>query len=219
MDHRQPRMRSATVWLMFRQHAWESGSSWTGDAAVRALLHDPNLRDRHPSGTFSRWPIRTAWHTEASASTVNGYDLNRNWDVYRRPSGCPRSPRSERRSWTGCAAGNSIDLFFTAAQYGDRRVPRRIRRDRSPRRFFKALKEQHYFRSDTRPCPPVVPNIANREGRTWCRRSAPQKIPAFLMEQRIAYNGKLGHLAEIPDRISFGRELVQAIYTVVVQSR
>jgi hypothetical protein len=44
-----------------------------------------------------------------------------------------------------------------------------------------------------------------------------QKIPAFLMEQRIAYNGKLGHLAEIPDRISFGRELVQAIYTVVVR--
>ena len=44
-----------------------------------------------------------------------------------------------------------------------------------------------------------------------------QKIPAFLMEQRIAYNGKLGRLAEIPDRISFGRELVQAIYTVVVQ--
>jgi hypothetical protein len=36
------------------------------------------------------------------------------------------------------------------------------------------------------------------------------------MEQRIAYNGRLGHLPEIADRISFGRELVQTIYTVVL---
>ncbi|MEJ7665577.1 MAG: M14-type cytosolic carboxypeptidase [Hymenobacter sp.] len=27
-----------TVWLMFRQHSWESGSSWVGEGAVRALL-------------------------------------------------------------------------------------------------------------------------------------------------------------------------------------
>lgn len=26
------------VWLMFRQHSWESGSSWVGEGAVRALL-------------------------------------------------------------------------------------------------------------------------------------------------------------------------------------
>lgn len=33
-----------TVWLMFRQHAWESGSSWAGEGAVQALLRDSNLR-------------------------------------------------------------------------------------------------------------------------------------------------------------------------------
>ena len=37
-----------TVWLMFRQHAWESGSSWTGDGAVRALLHDTEAAHRRP---------------------------------------------------------------------------------------------------------------------------------------------------------------------------
>ena len=40
-------------------------------------------------------------------------------------------------------------------------------------------------------------------------------IPAFLMEQRIAYNGKLGHLPEIGDRVRFGGELVETIYKVV----
>ena len=35
-----------TVWLMFRQHAWESGSSWAGDGAVQALLRDSRLAAR-----------------------------------------------------------------------------------------------------------------------------------------------------------------------------
>src|SRR5262249_47948422 len=26
------------IWLMFRQHSWESGSSWVGEGAIRALL-------------------------------------------------------------------------------------------------------------------------------------------------------------------------------------
>ena len=34
------------------------------------------------------------------------------------------------------------------------------------------------------------------------------KIPAFLMEQRISNNPKLGHLPEIADRTAFGGQLV-----------
>ena len=36
------------------------------------------------------------------------------------------------------------------------------------------------------------------------------KIPAFLMEQRISHNPKLGHLPEVPDRMAFGAQLVGA---------
>jgi len=37
------------------------------------------------------------------------------------------------------------------------------------------------------------------------------KTAAFLMEQRVAYNQKLGRLPEIPDRVAFGGQLVRAV--------
>jgi len=37
------------------------------------------------------------------------------------------------------------------------------------------------------------------------------QIPAFLMEQRISFNAKLGHLPEVADRMAFGGQLVGAI--------
>jgi hypothetical protein len=42
-------------------------------------------------------------------------------------------------------------------------------------------------------------------------------IAGFVMEQRISYNPKLGHLPEIPDRVKFGRELVKALAQGVQQ--
>ena len=42
------------------------------------------------------------------------------------------------------------------------------------------------------------------------------QIPAFLMEQRVSYNEKLGHLPEIPDRIAFGGELVRAVAKAIL---
>ena len=41
------------------------------------------------------------------------------------------------------------------------------------------------------------------------------KIPAFLMEQRVARNDKLGGLPEIPDRLVFGGQLVRALARAV----
>ena len=42
-------------------------------------------------------------------------------------------------------------------------------------------------------------------------------IPGFIMEQRISFNPKLGHLPEIPDRMKFGEELVRALAKAVTQ--
>jgi hypothetical protein len=42
------------------------------------------------------------------------------------------------------------------------------------------------------------------------------QIPAFLMEQRISHNEKLGHLPEIPDRIAFGGQLVRAVAKAIL---
>lgn len=68
-----------TVWLMFRQHSWESGTSWVGEGAVRALLRDARgitwkiIPFCDPDGV-ARGGVRF---------NVHGYDLNRNWGRYR----------------------------------------------------------------------------------------------------------------------------------------
>ena len=142
----------------------------------------------------------------------NGYDLNRNWDVndaHRMPE--IDAQRKAILDWR--RAGNSIDLFFTlhnteTAEY--------LEGPPGPlaQAFFQALKEHTTF-DPTRPLSVVAPNTQPGRANVVQELGA-QKIPAFLMEQRIADNRKLGHLPEIPDRIRFGRELVQAIYTVVL---
>src|SRR5215831_19072180 len=35
-----------TIWLFFRQHSWETGSSWAGEGAVRELLSNAALREK-----------------------------------------------------------------------------------------------------------------------------------------------------------------------------
>jgi hypothetical protein len=200
-----------TVWLMFRQHAWESGSSWTGDGAVRALLHDLKLR------TSIRWKILPMADPDGVAKggvrfNRNGYDLNRNWDV-NNPHRMPEIEAQRTAILEWLHAGNSIDLFFTlhnteTAEYLEG-PPGSF-----AEAFFRALKEQTTF-DPTRPLSVVVPNTQPGRANVVQALGA-EKIPAFLMEQRIAYNGKLGRLPEIPDRISFGRELVQAIHSVLL---
>ena len=61
------------IWLMFRQHAWETGSSWVGDGAVRFLL-SPTMRARRVSAITSSsksslWQTRTAWRVGVSVLT------------------------------------------------------------------------------------------------------------------------------------------------------
>lgn len=90
---------SKTVWLMFRQHSWESGSSWSGEGAVRALLVD---KDLHKD---IRWKILPMADPDGVARggvrfNRNGYDLNRSWDV-EDAAKMPRSVPSAEPSQNG----------------------------------------------------------------------------------------------------------------------
>src|SRR5687768_17054511 len=143
-----------TVWLMFRQHAWESGSSWVGDAAVRSLLRETTLR----AGVL--WKILPVADPDGVAHggvrfNRNGYDLNRNWDV-NDPRKMPEiaAQRNAISEWV--RAGNSVALFFTlhnteTSEYLEG-PPSSLAED-----LFKTLKETTAF-NPSRPLLAVVPN-------------------------------------------------------------
>ena len=83
-DSAVPAEKKKHIWIFFRQHAWESGSSWAGEGAVRFLLsNDPEAVRIRRSTIFKIFPMCDpdgVTHGRVRFNT-NGYDLNRNWDV------------------------------------------------------------------------------------------------------------------------------------------
>jgi hypothetical protein len=215
-----------TVWLMFRQHSWETGSSWTGEGAVRALLRDdPESRRRRANIVWKIFPLCDPDGVARGGVRFNtlGYDLNRNWDSDD-PAKMPEitAQRAAVRAWA--KAGHRIALFFSlhnteTGEYleGPPEKGGEGKFREFAERFFQLLSTETTF-APTRPLTFAdATTTAGKPGRMNVVQGLYRdlKIPAFLMEQRISNNPKMGHLPEIPDRVKFGGELVEAIAKAV----
>jgi hypothetical protein len=211
-----------TIWLMFRQHSWETGSSWAGEGAIRTLLGTRSgLRDRMV------WKILPLCDPDGVARggvrfNVHGFDLNRNWDVVD-PVKMPEITvqRNAVKQWLD--GGHRIDLLLSlhnteTGEYlegpPDRQflpLAERVFDELSQHTSFAPTRSLSFAETTTTP---------GKKGRMTVIQGlyADFKIPGFLMEQRICFNPKLGHLPEIPDRVKFGGELVEALAAAVGQA-
>lgn len=215
-----------TIWLMFRQHSWESGSSWVGDAAVRTLLApdapSQDLRNR------IIWKILPLCDPDGVARggvrfNVNGYDLNRNWDVTD-PARMPEitAQREAVRKWL--QSGNHVDFFLSlhnteTGEYLEGPPDNGGNGKFKPlaERVFRTLSSETTF-APTRPLSYAAETTtAGKPGRMNVSQGLYKDfgIPGFIMEQRICFNPKLGHLPEVADREKFGAELVKALAKVI----
>lgn len=208
------------VWLMFRQHAWESGSSWVADSLVRTLLASARLRERFV------WKIFPMCDPDGVARggvrfNAKGYDLNRNWDAID-PQLTPEIAAQHGAVAAWLRAGNRIDLFLSlhnteTAEYleGPPKDGARVVGER-----FAAALERH---TSFEPSRPFFSSAATTTEGVRGRMTVVQglwrdfRLPAFLMEQRIAKNPKLGRVPGVPERVAFGRELPLAIAAALGQ--
>lgn len=213
------------VWLMIRQHSWETGSSWAGEGALRFLLSsDPRvvrIRDRI---IFHIFPLCDPDGVARGGVRFNlrGFDLNRNWDtvdLQKMPE--IAAQRKAVLSWVD--AGRTLDLFLSVhntetSEYLD--GPPGAGEGKFTQlsdRFFRLLKEKTSF-DPTRPLRYSEPTTTpGKAGRMTVAQGLyrDRKIPAFLMEQRIAFNSRLGHLPNVQDRLDFGRGLALAMCAAV----
>jgi hypothetical protein len=170
-----------TVWLMFRQHSWESGTSWVGDGAVRKMLED--------TGGIT-WKIFPFCDPDGVARggvrfNANGFDLNRNWDTID-PKRMPEIAAQHRAVADWVRSGKTIDLFFTlhnteTAEYlqGPPGPPLPL-----GQRFFDRLVKDTTF-APTRPYfTSETTTTAGMKGRMTVVQGLSHdfQIPAFLME-------------------------------------
>jgi hypothetical protein len=216
-----------TVWLMFRQHSWETGSSWAGEGAVRTLLSAEGAA----LGEQVTWKIFPLCDPDGVTLggvrfNRNGYDLNRNWDVedaVKMPE--ITAQRGAVAKWM--AAGRGIDFFLSlhnteTSEYleGPPEKGGNGRHAALARSVFDLLKAESTFAPTRDLFYSEVTTTAGMKGRMTVSQGLYRDhgIASFIMEQRISMNPKLGRLPLIEDRIRFGGELVRAVAKALVNS-
>lgn len=114
-DAATPREGKKTIWLMFRQYAGESGSSWVGDGAVRALLSESEeAAGLRRAAIWKIFPMADPDGVVHGGVRFNrkGYDLNRHWDAIdaaKEPE--IAAQHGAIKAWLD--AGNRIDAFLS----------------------------------------------------------------------------------------------------------
>jgi murein tripeptide amidase MpaA len=217
-----PEVKKKVLWLMFRQHAWETGTSWAGDGALRFLLADDQRAARIRDNVIVKiFPL--ADPDGAARGGVrfnrNGFDLNRNWDTLE-AGRMPEIFSQHKAILAWLDAGHRIDLFF--AQHNTEKSEyleaTAGAADPLAQRVFRLLKETTTFNptSDLRSA--AATTTPDKPGRMNVVQGLhhERRIPSLLMEQMIEYNARLGRCPTVMDRREFGAGLVRALAEALI---
>jgi hypothetical protein len=202
------------VWLMCRQHAWETGTSFVGEGAIRYLLSEEG------AGLRSSFEFRIIPMLDPDGCARggvrfnrNGYDLNRNWDT-----ADPKNPASRKLMPEICAAkdiinalpGRGIFLTLHNQETGEWLSGSEKHPEIAARLFTALQKETTFDPSETVPRGPVM-TIAPGRYSVYEFLDRERNLPAFLLEQGITAGKRLGHLPTSADRMEFGRQLIRVL--------
>lgn len=223
-DPATPDAGKKVVWLMARQHAWESFTSWVCEGALRFLL-SPNESARRirRETIFKIFPMGDPDGVARGGVRYNarGFDFNRNWDADDSDQ-TPEITAQRRAVFDWLDKGGKIDLFLTLhntdpAEYLD--GPPDAEKDVQDlvERFYKALVELTSFSPTRRPQVIKASTTEGMKGRMNVVQGLylARKVPGFLIEQRVSNNPKLGRVATVEDRLQFGAALVTAILRTI----
>lgn len=221
-DERVPLTEKKVLWLMFRQHSWEAGSSWAGEGAMRFLLgNTPAAEIIRRTAVFKILPLCDPDGVARGGVRFNahGFDLNRNWDVV----DAEKMPEitAQRKAildWLG--AGNQVDMLLSlhnteTSEYLEG-PPDAGKYRTLMERFFKLLSTHKTFAPTRQPQAAEVSTTLGKPGRMNVVQGLYQErqLPAFLIEQMITKHPKLGHPPTPAERQQFGAVLVQAMWQV-----
>ncbi len=208
------------AWLFFRQHSWESGSSWVGEGLVRHLLSQEGSALRQQV-TWKIYPMCDPDGVARGGVRFNkfGFDLNRNWDT----NGVEKMPeitaqRAAIKAWL--AAGNKIDFLFSlhnteTSEYleGPPENGGAGKYTALAEKLFQLLETETSFAPTRKLFYSETSTTAGMPGRMTVSQGLYKEfgLPTFIMEQRISMQPKYGRKPLVNDRIRFGREFAVTI--------
>lgn len=207
------------IWLMFRQHAWESGSSWTGEGLMRFVSSaDPVAQQIRKDIIVKVLPLCDPDGVFHGTVRFNhyGYDLNRNWDVID-PVKMPEITAERKAILDWVDEGKRIDFFLTLHndEYNEYlQGPPDERWSALLKKVWNNWSSGSTFAPTQQPSLDAATTTAGKPGRMNVVQglSHDRGLPAFEVEMRIIKHPKLGRRPNVQDRMLAGRELIQAIW-------
>ncbi len=218
-----PDAQKKTVWLQARQHAWESGTSFAMEGALRFVISDdPKAKTLRDKIVFKFTPMvdPDGCANGKIRFNGNGYDVNRHWAEMdlRSKELLERMPEIwyAKKAILGYVdAGHPIHLMvnlhntetneYVDTQADDSAVLAVMQR------FFDKLNAQTIF-------DPSSPLKTRKVPATDTNSLYPEKkIPVMLMELRIGTSKKIGHRPTYEERQAYGSGLITAMAESVLE--
>lgn len=216
-DPSVPESGKRVVWFMARQHAWETGTSWAADGAVRFLTSDDPEAGRIRRNTiFKVMPVFDVDGVAEGAVrfNANGFDNNRNWDVVS-PESMPEITAFRKAIYGWLESGHRIDIFLAmhnteSADYvtGDAALGELAKDLVAKLRTHTNFHDRASPRTDP-------PGRKIDKGRMTVNQAlfSERKIPAFLMETMVESHPALGRPRTAADFATYGRGLAISLAT------
>lgn len=208
------------VWLQARQHAWESGTSYVMEGALRFVTSDdPKAAALRKTTVFRFTPLvdLDGAATGKVRFNANGYDVNRNWLAVdlRDPEMLRLMPEiwyTKKAIVAAHAVGPKIGLLVNLHNTETGEYLQTASTDDAVFARFQLLYDGLVARTQFEPSQElrkpnpkaVVPSPGDTTNSLWQTHG----IPAALMELRTSTTKKLGRRPMPEDRMKFGAELI-----------
>jgi hypothetical protein len=204
-----------TVWLQARQHAWESGTSYVMEGALRFVTSvDPSARALRRKVVFMFTPMVDPDGCAAGKVrfNANGFDLNRHWDEVdlHQKQHLVRMPEIWYVKKTLCAcvdSGRKVHVMINLHNTEIQEYLATMAADEASRALVAKLSDRLVRGSTFRPSHGPVLG-ARRDGSANVLQ-AEKGILILLLEQRIAKSPSSGRPPTASDRLDFGRQLIR----------
>jgi hypothetical protein len=220
-DFSVPDDAKKTVWLQARQHAWEAGTSYVMEGALRFVTSDdPRAAELRRQTVFKFTPMM---HPDGCANgwvrfNANGFDVNRHWDVVdlrdkEKLRLMPEIWYVKRALFAYLDSGRRIDLMINmhnteVTEFIDTFADDDASQAMMQRLFTNLVEKTSFDPSRKLGIQKNPPNTTNS---LYTER----KVPVLLMEQRTGRSRKLGRQPTVADRLQFGRDLITVMAETV----
>ncbi|MDO8539851.1 MAG: M14-type cytosolic carboxypeptidase [Opitutaceae bacterium] len=221
----RPDAAKKIIWMQARQHAWETGTSFLLEGALRSVLADEprtaKLRDENVFLFVPMINVDSVVRGEVRFN-VNGFDPNRQWDEVdlRDKRWLERNPeiwyvkKAILAQHARQPIAIALNLHNTEMnEYLETMVDAEPQQAMLHRFFELAVTKTSFDPSRPKLTIGLPTNLppGNTTNILW--RDA--RVPIMLLEQRIGPNRKLNRIATPQDRMDLGRDLIALMAEVV----